>query len=72
MATTNLVDSIMVLSFDAGVDEKGNPVVKRKSFNNLKVQATNDQLFSIAEAIIPLQQYPIIVVERDDTTQLTA
>ena len=72
MATANLVDSSLVLSFDAGVDGTGNPIVKRKSFHNLKAQSTNDQLYSIATAMIPLQQYPIIVIERDDTTELSA
>jgi hypothetical protein len=72
MATSNLVDASMVLTFDAGVDLNGKPVVKRKSFNSLKAQVTNDQLYAVATAIIPLQAYPIIVIERDDTTELTA
>jgi len=72
MATANLVDSTMVLSFDAGMDENGKSIVKRKSFNNLKAQVTNDQLYAIAQALIPLQQYPAITVERNDTTALYA
>ena len=72
MATANLVDSSMVLSFDAGMDEDGKAIIKRKSFSNLKAQVSNEQLYTIAQALIALQQYPIIVVERNDTTELSA
>ncbi|MGV3488054.1 MAG: DUF1659 domain-containing protein [Tuberibacillus sp.] len=72
MATANLVDSSMVLAFNAGMDGNGKTVVKRKSFNNLKAQVTNDQLFAIAQALIPLQQYSLIAIQRNDTTELYA
>ncbi|WP_085522523.1 DUF1659 domain-containing protein [Tuberibacillus sp. Marseille-P3662] len=67
MATSTKVDSRMQLSFDAGVDEKGSPVTKHKSFNNVKISATPDQLYTIATALEPLQTLPLINVERDDT-----
>jgi hypothetical protein len=72
MATANLVNSVLVLSFDAGMDESGKPIVKRKSFNNIKTQATADQLYAISQALIPLQQYPVITIERHDARELYA
>lgn len=72
MATAALVKSRLIMTFDGGVDPNGVAVVKRKSYNNLDPATTDDQIYSIAQALEPLQQYPIITVERDDATNITA
>ncbi|WP_077614814.1 DUF1659 domain-containing protein [Caenibacillus caldisaponilyticus] len=72
MATANLMDSSLILTLDAGVDEKGNPIVKRKTFNNLKTSATNDQLFAIGQALASVQQHPLVAIERSDRSSISA
>jgi hypothetical protein len=72
MATATHFDARLSIAFDAGVDPEGNPVSKSKSFNNVKTDATNDQLYEIVQAIAPLQQYSVISIERDNTFALTA
>jgi hypothetical protein len=72
MAQATLSDSRMQLEFDAGVDPEGNQITKRKSFNNVKVSAIPDQLYNIATALAPLQQYPLVLIERDNTKIITA
>lgn len=71
MATSTVLQSTLVLSFDNGVDAKGKPVVKRKAFRNIKTAATQDQLYNVASVLAPLQQLPLISVERDDAAQIT-
>ncbi|MFC4619665.1 DUF1659 domain-containing protein [Camelliibacillus cellulosilyticus] len=70
MATENLVRSTMALMLEAGKDDKGNVVIKRKAFNNVKETATSDQLYDIAQSLIALQQYPVVSIERTDTAEI--
>lgn len=71
MATSTLTDSRLQLEFDAGMDVEGNQITKRKSLNNVKITATPDQLYNITNALVPLQQYPLVVAERDNTSVIT-
>ncbi|MCA0970774.1 DUF1659 domain-containing protein [Halobacillus litoralis] len=61
-----LMDSRLVLTFEDGVDEVGNPVYRTKSFNNVKTTATEEQLHGVATALEPLQQRVLFSIERDD------
>lgn len=72
MATATLSDSRLSIAFNAGVDGEGDAVVTHKSFNNVKPDADNDQLFDIVQALVPLQQYEVSTIERDKTFILSA
>lgn len=72
MATTTKSDSRLSITFDAGVDGEGNPVTSRKSFNNVKTDASNDLLYDIVQALAPLQQHDVATIERDNTFILSA
>ncbi|TCP29769.1 uncharacterized protein DUF1659 [Scopulibacillus darangshiensis] len=72
MASGTVVNSALILTLDAGVNEDGKPVYKRKSFRNIKTLATYDQLFNVANALAPLQQYPLESVERDNSIMISA
>ncbi len=71
MANGTVFQSTFVLTFDAGMDAKGKPSVKRKSFRNITTLATQDQLYRVAAALAPLQQLPLVSVERDDAIEIT-
>ncbi|WP_077329212.1 DUF1659 domain-containing protein [Virgibacillus siamensis] len=72
MAVAQMVDSRLSLILDDGTDpESGKPIFKSKSFNNVKIAATADQLFAIANAVAPLQQRPLVSVERKDNSHIT-
>jgi hypothetical protein len=70
MIEQNVTDSQLRLSFDFGKDVDGNQVVKYKSFNNVKTDATADALHSIATALAPLQQHPLLTVERNNSYEI--
>ncbi|SFE11444.1 Protein of unknown function [Lentibacillus persicus] len=73
MAEQQMVGSRMRLVLDDGIDEtSGKQLFKSKGFNNVKTSATADQLYAIATAVTGLQERPLITVERNDESEITA
>ncbi|WP_442596458.1 DUF1659 domain-containing protein [Neobacillus sp. D3-1R] len=72
MAQAMLVESNLRLFFETGMNEKGEPIYKAKTFNNVKKEATVDQLFQVAQAIGTLSNDPINTVERSDRHDIMA
>lgn len=66
MASAVLVDSKIRLVFDKGTDGQGKPVTRSKTFNNVKKDATPENLLAAAQAIASLQKNPLLDVERND------
>ncbi|UOQ87033.1 DUF1659 domain-containing protein [Gracilibacillus salinarum] len=72
MATANRIDSRLQLTFENGTDPvSGDPIYKKRSFNNVKIDATADQLLEITKALVPLQQLTLYSVKRNDTELIT-
>lgn len=72
MAVSILKDTQLRLVFEDGVDVNGKQVYKNKNFNNVKTTATVDQLFAVAQALVPLQTKVLFTVERNDSSDLAA
>jgi len=73
MAQATMLDSALRLVFYTGDDiETGDPIFKTKGFNNVKANATADQLFEIAQAISSLQEHDLYRVERRDNTEIAS
>ncbi|RCW77390.1 DUF1659 domain-containing protein [Saliterribacillus persicus] len=73
MAVAQRIDSRLQLVFENGLDlETGKQIYKTKSFNNVNMDATPDQLLAITEVLIPLQQLTLYRVKRNDTEVITA
>ena len=71
MAVADLVQSTLQLVLATGVDPKsGRPLPKTKSFNNVKPEATPDQLFAIATAFEGLQQHTLVQINRRDNSEI--
>ncbi|MFE4426460.1 DUF1659 domain-containing protein [Peribacillus butanolivorans] len=70
MANQIPVSSTLRIDFETGLNEKGSIIFKRRSFSNIKVEATADQLFSASTAIASVQNYPMGEVTRVDTNSL--
>ena len=72
MAVGRLISSQLRLTLDNGNDTKtGKMIFKTKSFNNVKTDATADQLFAVAYALADLQTLPLYSVERNDNSEIT-
>ncbi|HHY92750.1 MAG TPA: DUF1659 domain-containing protein [Firmicutes bacterium] len=59
------------LFLQTGTDEAGKPVVRAKSFANVKAEATDQDVYDVAQALVGLQTYPLVAVRRIDTGALT-
>jgi hypothetical protein len=72
MAQVMLAETSLKLIFEAGMNEKGEPVYKTKTFNNVKKEATADQLFQTAQALAVLCINPLNTVLRNDNSEILA
>ncbi|MBB6454834.1 hypothetical protein HNQ94_003323 [Salirhabdus euzebyi] len=68
MALEQKVSTQLQLIFQVGLDEEGNMMLKNKNFNNVKTDATADQLFAVASVLEPLQERTLHGVERNDSS----
>lgn len=67
---TQKVDSRLQLVLSEGQDADGNMLIKRKSFNNVKTNATDEQLYTVSVALAPLQQHILVDIAREDRSIL--
>lgn len=72
MAQQMLSDTKLRLVFVTGMDQEGNPILKTKTFNNIKREATADQLYQVAQAISNLANDTLDLVQRADSSEIYA
>lgn len=72
MAQGLLENTKLRMIFETGLNEKGEPILKTKTFSNVKKEATVDQLFQAAQALAVLCNDPLNKVERDDSSAIVA
>jgi len=70
MAQAVLAKTVLRLVFEKGMDEKGKPVFKAKTFTNVKKDATTDQLHQAAQAMASLCNDPLNSIERNDSNEI--
>ncbi|MBV7504161.1 DUF1659 domain-containing protein [Bacillus sp. sid0103] len=72
MAQSLLEGTKLRLVFEGGMDEDGEPILRAKTFSNVKKDATTDQLFQAATAISVLCNDMLNKVERNDSSEIIA
>ncbi|GAA0494273.1 hypothetical protein GCM10008986_21040 [Salinibacillus aidingensis] len=70
MAVSQMIRSQLQLVFESGPDSDGEITYKNKNFNNVKTEATADQLMAVTNALVPLQERTLYSVERNDSSVL--
>lgn len=65
------VASDLVLVMDAGLDEFGRQVTRKRQYGNLKNSASDEDVFEAAEGIISLHESACLAVQRVNTVELT-
>lgn len=70
MAQVILVDTKLSLSFETGINESGEPIIKKKTFSNISTAAVPDQLFLFAQAIATLSNFPVTAVLKSDSSDV--
>jgi hypothetical protein len=72
MAQALLEGTKLRLVFEVGMGDDGEPILRAKSFSNVKKEATVEQLFQAAQAITVLCKDTLNKVERNDSTEILA
>lgn len=72
MAQAMLAQSKLRLVYQIGIDDKGMPIVRAKTLNNIKKEATANQLYQVAQALSVLCNDTLSNIERADNTEILA
>ena len=67
MASTYIQGVQLRLVLELGADEEGKMQYRSKNYNNIKPEATAEQLFAVAQAITALQTLPLNTIEKNDS-----
>lgn len=65
-------DSVLVVTYQAGLTPQGSIRLSQRSFPNVKLIATDQDIYDIAVAIYGLQDYPLMGVRRDNRIDLAS
>lgn len=70
--TASATDSVMVVSYQTGLNAQGSPILRQRSFPNVKSAALDQDVYDAAQALYSLQDYPLTGVRRDNRFELAA
>jgi hypothetical protein len=68
--TSSAKGSVLVVTYQTGLNAAGAPVLRQRSFQNVKSDALDQDVFDVAQALYGLQDYPLITVRRDNRFEL--
>jgi hypothetical protein len=72
MAQSLLEGTKLRMVYEVGMDDDGEPILRAKTFSNVRKEATVDQLFQAAQAITVLSNDTLNKVERNDSIEISA
>ncbi|MBU3158340.1 DUF1659 domain-containing protein [Clostridium frigoris] len=64
------VASVLKLTMKTGIDINGKDVFVTKSLGNIRVNAVDEDIFVIGQAISKLKTYPLVGMDRQDQNSL--
>ena len=62
--------SSLKLKFDCGMNDDGKTVIKSRTYSNVKADATSQDVFDVAKALVDLQIHDNIEILKQDNTVL--
>ena len=62
--------SSLKLKFDCGLNDDGKTVIKSRTYPNVKADATSQDVFDVARALVDLQIHDNIEILKQDNTVL--
>jgi hypothetical protein len=66
----NLVGSSLQLRVTKGANDNGQPIVGRITYNNIKSNATEQDMYDVAQVLLGLQQHPASLIQCIDYNDL--
>lgn len=70
--TANAKGTVLVVTYQQGLNSAGTPILRQRSLANIKSNALDQDVFDVAQALYGLQQYPLITVRRDNRIELAS
>ncbi|HHY13914.1 MAG TPA: DUF1659 domain-containing protein [Thermoanaerobacterales bacterium] len=67
----NPVGSKLQMRFEVGIDDEGKPIITSKTFNSLKPDAVDEDVYVAAQNLAELQISDVKSIRRIDETELT-
>lgn len=64
--------SVLVVTYQTGLNASGAPILRQRSLVNVKAAALDQDVFDVAQALYGLQQHPVITVRRDNRFEIEA
>ena len=58
--TSNALSSTVVVRYQAGETSTGAPVIRQKSLNDVKADATDQDIYDVAAALFSLSIHPVV------------
>ena len=62
--------SSLKLKFDCGLNDDGKTVIKSRTYSNVKADATSQDVFDVARALVDLQIHDNMEILKQDNTVL--
>ena len=62
--------SSLKLKFDCGMNDDGKTVIKSRTYSNVKADATSQDVFDVARALVDLQIHDNMEILKKDNTVL--
>ncbi|MDN5348144.1 MAG: hypothetical protein PWP65_1708 [Clostridia bacterium] len=66
------VDSSLRLMVQTGTDASGNPVYRYRTFNRVKPQAGDQEVYDVAQVLAGLQVHTLVGINRVNENELVA
>jgi hypothetical protein len=68
--TADIVATDLVLVMDNGTGASGQQLSKNRSFSKVKPEASNEDIYAVAQDLLTLQDKAVISVQRRDITEI--
>ncbi|KLU62659.1 hypothetical protein CEB3_c09710 [Peptococcaceae bacterium CEB3] len=69
--TANAKGTVVVVTYQIGVNSSGGPILRQRSIPNVKSTATDQDVYDVIQAIYGLQEHSVISVRRDNRIELS-
>lgn len=68
--TTTKLSTALTLRVKNGVDKNGKDVIKTLKLSKLKVNATDENIYGVGDAMAKLLKYPVVGILRGDISMI--
>ena len=65
----NHLDSRLQIQLHLGVNDEGRDITRTKTFNRIKSDVSDEDLYEVATALVSLQEHPVIAVRRSSNVE---